>query len=125
VRKHQSEQDTEPPESERIYRHWVEIRDLQTGVVRELALRALVKIPLTKVPLPREDVLELQDDTTTLEAQNLQDLANQLRTRYPDGLYERTLHNERDREAEKQRQKAFNSLIDLLAEYVVRDGCDR
>ena len=84
----------------------------------------MAKIPLTKVPRQREDVLQLQDGTTKLEAPNLQELAVQLRMRYPDGLYERTLHNERDRDAEQRRARAFNSLIDMLVEQVVRDGFD-
>ena len=73
-------------------------------------------MPLVAQPKTTQDPQELQP--------NLQELAVQLRMRYPDGLYERTLHNERDRDAEQRRARAFNSLIDMLVEQVVRDGFD-
>jgi hypothetical protein len=111
---------TEVPENERVFRYWVEVRGRQTGVVRKLPLRAVAKIPLTDPPRPREDFLQLQDGVATLEAKNIEDLAAQLRDRYPDSEYERTLHSERDHEAERRRANAMDSLAQLLAEIVVR-----
>jgi len=52
---------------------------------------------------PGEDVLQLKDGSITLEAKSLNDLTAQLRQRYQDGEYERTLHRERDRQAEQRR----------------------
>jgi len=62
---------------------------------------------------PKEDVLQLKDGCTTLEAKSLDDLAAQLRQRYPDGEYERTLHRERDRQAEQRRADAMNNLVEM------------
>jgi hypothetical protein len=69
---------------------------------------------------PSEEILELKDDAVTLEAKNLDDLARQLRERYPDGNYERTLHSERDHEAERRRKDALDALIQLVVESFVR-----
>jgi hypothetical protein len=66
-----------------------------------------------------------------LEAKDLDDLRAQLREKYPEGAFERTLHYVRDPEAEERRERALNGLIELLAERVVeqmieeesRDAC--
>ena len=88
--------DEELPESEQIFRYWVEIRDLKNGSARILPLSAVAKIHIpskkNEAQMPREDVLQLKDGSTTREANSLDDLASQLRQRYPDGEYERTLH---------------------------------
>jgi hypothetical protein len=42
---------------------------------------------------------------------SLDDLAAQLREKYPDGAYERTLHQERDFQAEERRSEAMNGLL--------------
>ena len=116
---------SEPPPNEPIFRYWVEVRELQTGLVRTLLLNAVTKIPLTKrknaAPKPREDNLQLQDGKTTLEAKDLKDLAAQLRQRYPDFAYARTLRSEHDKEAKRRRADAMNSLIEQLAEIAVRE----
>jgi len=70
---------------------------------------------------PREDVLQLEDGCTTFEAKNLDDLVAQLRQRYPDGEYERTLHRERDRQAEQRRADAMHNLIEILVNAFVKD----
>lgn len=113
---------TELPENERVLRYWVEIRELRTGLVRTLPLSAVAKIPLTRPPRPREDVLQLQDGTTTREAKSLEDLAAHLRQRYPDPEYERTLRSERDHKAEQRRAEAMNRLTELLAELAVQEA---
>jgi hypothetical protein len=73
---------------------------------------AKIHIPRKKneAQRPRQEFLALQDGAEKLEAKNLDDLAGQLRHRYPDGAYERTLHRERDR----QREEAMNRLAEIL-----------
>lgn len=101
-------------ESRRIFRHWVEIRDLRSGSVRQLPLKIIAKVHIPRKKnepqRPREEFLALQDGAEELEAKNLDDLIAQLRQRYPDGAYERTLHRERDR----QREEAMDRLTEIL-----------
>ena len=70
----------------------------------------------------RPDVLQLKDGSTTLGPKSLDDLATQLRQRYPDGEYERTLHRERDRQAEQRWADAMNNLIEILVDAVVKEA---
>ena len=118
--------DKELPGSEQIFRYWVEVLELKNGSVRNLPLGALAKIHIPRrkkeVQRPREDVLQLKDGSTTLEAKCLVDLAAQLRQRYPDGEYERTLHRERDRQAEQRRADAMNNLIEILVDAFVKEA---
>ena len=113
------------PESQHVYRYWVEIRDLRDGSVRELPLQALKRIHLaTKkgtARLPDEVVLQLQDDSTVLEAKDIDDLAAQLRVRYPDETYERFLRRNATIEAERRKADALNGLIELLARAAIED----
>jgi hypothetical protein len=113
----------ELPESNRIFRYWVEVRELKSGSLRKLSLHAVANIPLIKdakeAQRLREEILQLKDGSATLEAKSLDDLAAQLRQRYPDEAYQRTLHRERDREAEERRAEAMNGLIRILAEEAV------
>jgi hypothetical protein len=92
-----------PPESQRICRYWVEIRDLRDGSVRTLPLQAMKIVHLGgergDPPPHDEQVLRLQDDSTVIEAKDLDELAAHLRQRYPDETHERRLHCERDLEA--------------------------
>jgi hypothetical protein len=112
-------------DSEEIFRYWVEVRNLTNGAVRSLSLSAVERIHISRKKneeqRPREEILRLQDGSAILEATSLDDLAAQLREKYPDIGYERTLHRERDREAEERRAEAMNQLIRILAEAVVRD----
>lgn len=107
--------------SDKIFRYWVEIRSLRDNTARTLPLTAAIMIALVdpkKVPaIPNKRVLRLQDGSDTLEAKDLDDLARQLRERYPDGTYERTLHRERDHEAEQRRERA----VEILARAVLED----
>jgi hypothetical protein len=84
-----------------------------------LSAAAKIHIPRRKkaAQRPRESVLHLKDGSTTLDAKSLDDLAAQLRQRYPDGEYERTLHRERDRQAEQRRAHAMNNLIEILVAF--------
>jgi hypothetical protein len=41
---------------------------------------------------PNEELLQLTDGEVTLEAKDLDDLRAQLREKYPEGAFERTLH---------------------------------
>ena len=113
------------PERKRVYRYWVELRDRRDGSVRELPLNALKRIHLpTKKgapQLPDELVLQLQDGAEIIEARDIDDLAAQLRARYPDDSHERFLRQERDQEAEKRKVEALNGLIKILAKAVAED----
>lgn len=113
------------PETQRIYRFWVEIRDLCDGSSRTLPLQALQLIHLTAKrgtsPRPDEQVLRLQDDGGVIEAKDVVELAAKLRSRYPDETYERRLHWERDLGAEQRRSDALQSLVQLLAEAALED----
>lgn len=106
------------PERQEVFRYWVEVRELASGSARHLPLNGVTKIhiPRTKkeTQKPNEEILQLKDDSTTLEAKNIDDLAAQLRATYPDDAYERTLHWERDREAEVRRAEALNKLSEIL-----------
>ncbi len=113
------------PESKRIYRYWVELRDRRDASVRELPLNALKRIHLpTKKgapQLPDELVLQLQDGAEVIEARDIDDLAAQLRARYPDDSHERFLRHERDQEAEKRKAAALDGLVQMLARAVADD----
>ena len=113
----------DPPERQQIYRYRVEIRDLRDGSVRTLPLQAMKIIQLggkrSDPPPPDEQILRLQDDSTVIEAKDLDELAAVLRQRYPDETHERRLHRERDLEAEQRRADALESLIQLLADAAV------
>jgi hypothetical protein len=58
----------------------------------------------------------------SLSGQNRYDLAAQLRQRYPDGEYERTLHSERNRQAEQRRADAMNEPIETLLDAFVKEA---
>jgi hypothetical protein len=115
----------ERPESQRMYRYWVEIRDLRDGSVRALPLHVLRLVHLTgrkgDPQRPDAQVLRLEDDNTLIEAKDLDELAAQLRGRYPDATHERRLHWERDLEAEQRYASALQSLMELLARTAVND----
>jgi len=72
-------------------------------------------------PLPDREVLRLQDDKETWEAETFDELRTRLRERYPDAAFARTLHYVRDHEAEERRERALNGLISILAKRVVDD----
>jgi len=107
-----------------IFRYWVEIRELASGSVRTLPLTAVVKICLARpkkndAAIPNEQLLHLKDGTETLEAKSFDDLRARLRDKYPDEAFERTLHFERDRDAEERRERALDGLARLFAEKAV------
>src|SRR6266404_2785016 len=124
VRRTTGNSDADRQEDEQIFRYWVEVRDLTNGSVLSLPLSAVARIHIPRkkneAQRPREEILRLQDGSAILEATSLDDLAAQLRQKYPDSGYERTLHRERDRDAEERRAEAMNQLIRILAEAVVR-----
>jgi hypothetical protein len=113
------------PESRHIYRYWVELRDRHNGSVRNLPLTALRLVHLSRKhgdpPQPDEQRLRLQDDTRAIEARDLDELAAQLRSRYPDATHERRLHWERDLESEQRYADALDALMELVVEAVVND----
>jgi hypothetical protein len=113
------------PEDQQIYRYWIELGDLRDGSVRILPLQAfkLIHVSTKKGAsrLPDEVELEVEDGAEVLKARDIDDLAAQLRLRYPDGAFERSLRRERDREAEVRKAEAMDRLIGILAEAVMDD----
>ena len=113
------------PESQHIYRYWVELRDRRDGSVRILPLSAIQRIHLTtkwnETRLPDEQVLQLQDESAVVEAKDIDDLAAQLRGKYPDDTYERFLRRERDVEGERRKAEAMDGLIEMLARAAIQD----
>ena len=112
-------------ESQRIYRYWVELRNRSDGSVRVMPLGGIKRIHLApgkgEVRRPDEVVLQVQDESTVIEAKDLEDLVAQMRERYPDETYERFLRQERDVEAERRKAEAMDGLSQLLVDAVVED----
>jgi hypothetical protein len=106
------------PKNEPLFRHWVEVRDLKEGSVRQLPLKSVVRISLARKQeepkRPRHELIQVVTGSEIIEAENLDDLAAQLRRKYPDDGYVRTLHWQRDPEAEERRTRAMNSLAGIL-----------
>lgn len=103
---------------QQIFKWWIELRDLRTGSVRQLALEETTRIHLARrneTQRPNESVLRVQDGSMILEPISLDDLAAQLRRIYPDETHERTLHSKRDRDAEQRRHQALDDLGRLFA----------
>lgn len=115
----------ELPDGQQIYRYWIELRDRRDGSARVLPLQAFKRIHLpTKKgapKLPDEVELQAEDGATVIKAQDIDDLATQLRLKYPDGAFERFLRCERDREAEERRAEAMEGLIRLMAKAALDD----
>ena len=111
---------------EQIFRYWVEVRSLQDGSILKLPMTEAMMVPLvsSKInPQPSSRrVLRLQDDTEILEADAFEELRVQLQRRYPDEAYQRTIHWERDIEAEQRRERALNGLARLMAEAAVEEA---
>lgn len=110
----------------KIFRYWVEIRELANGAVRKLPLSAVRLICLKRgkknePSLPNRELLRLQDGDETWEASDFEELKTRLRDKYPDAAFERTLHYVRDHEAEERCETALNGLISILAKSVVDD----
>jgi len=87
-------------EGGQMFRYRVELRDLRDGSTRALPLHTIVKIHIptkkSEQQRPSQELLQLKDGAATLEAENFDDLVTQLRRKYPDEAYERTLRRERD-----------------------------
>jgi hypothetical protein len=92
MRKTKQRSSAELPDAEQIFRYWVEVRDLTNGSVSNLPLSAFARIHIPRkkneAQKPREEILRLQDGSTILEAISLDDLAAQLRQKYPDSGYD-------------------------------------
>jgi hypothetical protein len=85
MRKTKQRSSAELPDAEQIFRYWVEVRDLTNGSVSNLPLSAFARI---HIPRKKKEILRLQDGSTILEAISLDDLAAQLRQKYPDSGYD-------------------------------------
>jgi hypothetical protein len=113
------------PKSQQIFRYWVELRDLRDDSVQNLPLKEVVRIhiPTKKNPpqLPNAHVIQVDDVMGTFEATSIDDLSQQLRSKYPDGRFERTLKSERDRPAEEIYWSAMEKLVHILAKAAVND----
>jgi hypothetical protein len=104
--------------NEPLFCQWIDVRDLKEGSVRQLSVKTVVKICLARKSeereRPRLKVLQVVDGSETVKAKNLDDLAAQLRQKYPDDAYVRTLHWQRDLEAEERQAHAINDLAEIL-----------
>jgi len=104
--------------SKQMFRYWVALLDLRNGSARDLPLKVITRIHFSKrgeAQRPNEQILRLEDGAAILEAKDLDELAAQLRERYPDGSYERRLHSERDLQAEARWEHGMNQLIEIVA----------
>lgn len=105
-------------ENEQIYRYWVEVLDLRDGTVHYLPLKEIVRIYLPRRKgesgRPGQHRLQMEDGPDVLEGADIDELAAQLRQKYPDGIYERRLKRERDIPAEQQRKHGMEALARLL-----------
>jgi len=107
-----------------FFRYWVEVRELASGSVRKLPLTPVRLICLKRgkknePPLPDRELLRLKDDAETWEAETFEELRTQLRDKYPDAAFERTLHYVRDYEAEERYERGMNGLMEIIAKQVV------
>lgn len=111
------------PMAKQILRRWILLRDRRNGSTRELPLSAVTRIhlPTKRHPEQRlnESVLRLKDVTATIEAHSIEDLVVQLREKYPDEVYECTLHSERDVQAEQLREQCLDKLAGIFIEAAV------
>jgi hypothetical protein len=114
--------------SKPIFRYWIELLDLRNGSTRDLPLKVLTRIHLStkrnQAQRPNEVILQLEDGAAILEAKDLDELAAQLRQRYPDGSYERRLHSERDLQAEARWEHGMNQLIEIIAKSAYEELCE-
>lgn len=99
--------------------HSIEVRELATGSVRKLPLTAVRLVALVEPRVPDEERLHLQDGDEKWELKTFDELKDRLRERYPDSGYERTLHSERDLEAEERWESGMRGLIKILADCAV------
>jgi hypothetical protein len=106
-KKRKSAKKTEP---ESLFKYWIEVRNLQDDTIQRLPLTSVIKVALIEPTPPRKRVLQIKDDQGILEAEQFEDLRVQLRQRYPDERFERTLHWERDIEAEQRRDNVLRML---------------
>lgn len=101
------------------FRYWVEVRDLRDGSLRTLQLYKTVHVHIPskkgEQQRPGREGFKLADGEADLEAQTLEELAAHLVVKYPDNLYEGTLHRERDFAAEH----AMDELARLIARAAV------
>jgi hypothetical protein len=110
--------------SERIYQYWIEVRELKNGAIRILPLKAFRRISLAKrceTPPATEEILRIEDGAATIEVKSFEELVAELRRKYPDSEYERTVHMKRDREAEVRGDEAMNGFIEIIAQSTVKD----
>jgi hypothetical protein len=112
-----------PADGQQILRCWIEVLELVSQSVRVLPLTTVTKIHIPRkrneTQKPNEEILQLKDDTATLEAKTLDDLATQLREKYPDPKFQRTLHMARNREAEQRHSDAMNRMVQHIVESFV------
>lgn len=120
------------PIERQVFRYWVELRDLRDDTVRELPVTFVQRILLTErrkskskdkndaQEPPPEIRVRVQDAGRTWDSSDREDLARQLRERYPDGVFERALKCERDLAAEEKHWSATKELIRILARAAMR-----
>jgi hypothetical protein len=105
-----------------MYQYTVEILEIATGEKRLLPLHVWTVIALKsrkrgsamQADVPDRQRLRVADGVEVLEAVDLEELKVALRTKYPDGKFERRLHVQRDREAEERREAALQNLAEIF-----------
>ncbi|MGH8251226.1 MAG: hypothetical protein ACREVI_11135 [Steroidobacteraceae bacterium] len=121
--------DKDLPESLQMFRYFVDLRNLRDGSTLTLRLRTMVKFYLpakkSKAPRPREEFLQVEDGAVTLETKTFNELVTQLRNKYPDGEYVRTLRRERDHEAERAMDDLMGIIARSALEKYMRDQSGR
>jgi hypothetical protein len=106
-------------QSGRAFKYWIEVLERSSGTVVTLPMAVMTRIQLrvgrNQVIRPAETILRISEGSNVFEASTLEDLATQLRQRYPDETHERKLIAERDYEAERRHEEAIEELARIFA----------
>ena len=117
------------PESAQMFRYFVDVHDLRDHSTRSLPVRTAIKFRLStkknEPPGPREEVVQIEDGAATLEGKTFDELVPQLRLKYPDGSYERTLRRERDYQAEHAMKELTDLIVEAAVEKHLRETASR
>lgn len=117
------------PESAHMFRYFVDVHDLRDDSTRSLPVRTVIKLRLStkknEPPGPREEVVQIEDGAATLEGKTFDELVPQLRLKYPDGSYERTLRRERNYQAERAMTELTDLIVKAAVEKLLRETASR
>jgi hypothetical protein len=125
VSKRKSKAGKDLPESAQMFRCFVDVRDLRDDSTRSLPVRTVIKLRLSTKkndpPGPREEVVQIEDGAATFEGNTFDELVPQLRLKYPDGSYERTLRRERNYQAERAMKELTDLIVKAAVEKLLRE----